>query len=503
MSQNNQSQSQELLERIVDSFQIRMLWKDKDSRYIDCNQVFAEDAGFSCPADVIGKTEFDMPWKHDNAAYHLQTDHAIMESGEPILSFEQELSRAGNRKSWILTSKVPTRDSNGKVNGILVMYQDMTFIKDLDKERIKVNRAYRLLRETNRIIVSANSEGTLYDEICQIVVKHGYRMVWIGNLETDESKSIKPIASAGFTDGYLDQIKVSWADNEYGRGPTGTSAREGKVVINQNFLTNPKMLPWRESAIQHGYQSSIGLPLKTDAGVVFAVLTIYATEPDAFDEEETEKLEELAQSVSFSHEALLERQKRFDVLEKSVAALAATVESRDPYTAGHQSRVAKLALAIANDMGLKSELCTGIKLAALIHDIGKMQIPIELLTKPTPLTALEMQMIRTHPEAGYEIVKDIPFPWPVADIVRQHHERFDGSGYPKGLSGEEILLGARILAVADVVEAISSHRPYRPARGIDMALQEIKKQRGVLFDPVVVDSCLRLFAEEQYKINGD
>lgn len=494
------NKSQELLDRIVDSFQIRMLWKDKESRYIDCNQAFAEDAGFNCPAEVIGKTEFDMPWKHDNAAYHLETDRAIMESGEPILSFEQELSRSGNRKSWILTSKVPTRDSNGDVNGILVLYQDMTFIKELDKERIRVDRAYRLLREANKIIVSAINETMLYEQICNLVVKHGYKMVWVGKLIPDADKSISPIASAGFKDGYLDQIKVSWADNRFGHGPTGTAAREGITSVNQNFLTNPQMAPWRDMAIKLGYQASIALPLKTDASDVFAVLTIYATEPNAFDEEETEKLEELAQTLAFGHEALLERQKRFDGLEKSVAALAAVVESRDPYTAGHQSRVANLAFAIAQDMGLDAETCTGIKLAGLIHDIGKMQIPIEILTKPTKLNELEMAMIRMHPEVGYNIIKDIPFPWPVAEMVRQHHERSDGSGYPKGLTDKDILTGAKIIAVADIMEAMSSHRPYRPAKGIEAAAEEIRKQRGITLDAKAVDSCLRLLCDEGYQL---
>lgn len=494
------NKSQELLNRIVDSFQIRMLWKDKESRYVDCNQAFAEDAGFSSPAEVIGKTEFDMPWKHDNAAYHLQTDRAIMESGEPILSFEQELSRSGNRKSWILTSKVPTRNSNGEVNGILVLYQDMTFIKELDKERIKVNRAYRLLREANKIIISAINEVTLYEQVCNLVVKLGYKMVWVGKLMPDDIKSITPIASAGFKAGYLDRINVTWADNKFGHGPTGTAAREGKTAVNQNFLTNPQMIPWRDAAAKLGYQSSIALPLKTNTNAVFAVLTIYAAEPNAFDEEETEKLEELAQTLAFGHEALLGRQKRFDVLEKSVTALAAVVESRDPYTAGHQSRVANLAFAIAQEMGLDAETCTGIKLAGLIHDIGKMQIPIEILTKPTKLNELEMSMIRMHPEVGYNIIKDIPFPWPIAEMVRQHHERLDGSGYPKGLTDKDILPGAKIIAVADIMEAMSSHRPYRPAKGIDATVEEIKKQRGTTLDSEAVDICLRLLSDEGYQL---
>lgn len=493
--QKSDHQKQALLDHVIESFQIRMLWKDKDSRYIDCNQAFAEDAGFKSPAEVIGKTEFDMPWRHDNAAYHLETDRAIMAAGEPILSFEQELSQAGHRKSWILTSKIPTRDNHGDINGILVLYQDMTFIKELENERRNVHRAYRLLKDTNRIIIAAMNEAALYDQICRLIVQHGYKMVWIGTLQADENKSIKPVAMAGFADGYPQQIKISWGDNEYGLGPTGTAAREGRTVINQNFLTDEAMLPWRTLAIEHGYQSSIALPLKNDAGHVFAVLNLYATEPDAFDDEETEKLEELAQALAFGHEAILEREKRFDILEKSVAALTAVVESRDPYTAGHQNRVADLAVSIAQDMGLDAETCTGIKLGALIHDIGKMQVPIELLTKPTKLNDIEMALIRMHPEVGYNIVKDIPFPWPVAEMVRQHHERMDGSGYPRGLSGDEILLGARILAVADLIEAMSSHRPYRPAKGMDATIQELKKQRGAALDPNVVDIALKLLGK--------
>lgn len=482
----------ELLDHIVDSFQLRIFWKDKDSRVIACNQAFAEDAGFINPADVVGKTEHEMPWSIAEAEYHLQTDRTIMESGEPMLSFEQGLTRPGKEKGWILTSKIPTRSKTGEVTGILALYQDMSFIKDLEKERYKVNRAYQLLRSANKAIISAINESSLFKEICDCIVGHGYKMAWIGKLVHDDAKTIKPLISAGVEDHYLDSIKITWADDSLGHGPTGTSAREGRTIVNQNFLTNPDMQPWRESAIKHGYQSSIALPLKNNIGDVFAVLSIYGVEANAFDEDETSKLEELAQTLSFGHEALLEREKRFDVMVKSVAALAATVESRDPYTAGHQNRVANIAVSIAQEMHLDSDMCSGIKLAASIHDIGKMQVPIEILTKPTKLSKIEMDLIKVHPQVGYEILKDIPFPWPVAEMVHQHHERYDGSGYPQGLKGEQIILGARILAVADALEAISSYRPYRPALGIDVALNEIKTQRGVLYDPLVVDSCIRL-----------
>ena len=180
--------------------------------------------------------------------------------------------------------------------------------------------------------------------------------------------------------------------------------------------------------------------------------------------------------------------------------MAAKVESRDPYTAANQSRVANLSQAIAEDLGLDSEPCTAIRFAALIHDIGKIHIPAELLAKPTRLTDLEMTYIKIHPEEGYQIIKDIPFPWPVAEMVRQHHERMDGSGYPNGLKNDEILLGAQIIAVADIVESMSSHRPYRPARGLDAAFEEISRQRGAQLNSQVVDSCLRLFKGKNFSI---
>jgi len=183
----------------------------------------------------------------------------------------------------------------------------------------------------------------------------------------------------------------------------------------------------------------------------------------------------------------------------TVQAMAIVVETRDPYTAGHQRRVADLARSIASEMGLPKNTIEGIRTASAIHDIGKISIPTEILSKPTRLSDTEFSLIKIHPQAGYDILKDIEFPWPVARMVLEHHERMDGLGYPNGLEGENILLESRIIALADVVEAIASHRPYRPSLGIDMALEEIVKNRGTQFDPEAVDACLRLFKEKKYR----
>ncbi|MCK9195536.1 MAG: HD domain-containing protein [Syntrophales bacterium] len=189
-------------------------------------------------------------------------------------------------------------------------------------------------------------------------------------------------------------------------------------------------------------------------------------------------------------------------LGATVQAIAVIVETRDPYTAGHQKKVADLARAMATEMNLPANRTDGIRMASAIHDLGKISVPAEILSNPKKLTALEFSLIKTHAQSGYDILKGIEFPWPVARMVLEHHERMDGSGYPQGLIGEEILLESRILAVADVVESMASHRPYRPALGLDPALKEIENNKGTLYDSGAVDACLRIFRGKGYKMIG-
>jgi len=187
--------------------------------------------------------------------------------------------------------------------------------------------------------------------------------------------------------------------------------------------------------------------------------------------------------------------------ESLIAVLAATVERRDPYTAGHQRRVAELAAAIAHTLELDAARIEGLHFAATIHDIGKIYVPAEILARPGKLSPTEFELIKSHAQVGFEIVKDVEFPWQVADMIHQHHERLDGSGYPQGLKGDQILLESRILAVADVVEAMSSHRPYRPGLGIDAALAQIKQEVGTKLDAQVVDACERVFREQGFSFS--
>jgi len=212
---------------------------------------------------------------------------------------------------------------------------------------------------------------------------------------------------------------------------------------------------------------------------------------------------EKKETLITKHKAEDEREAAYKALAKAftdvITAMSKIVEMRDPYTSGHQTKVADLSASIAGELKLPEANIKYLRIAALIHDIGKLYIPADILSKPGKLGDIEWQLIKTHAQGSYDILKNIEFPWPIAQIALQHHERLDGSGYPRGLDGDHILLEAKILAVADVVEAMSSHRPYRAALGIEKALEEISQNKGILYDPDVVDACLKLFSENSLK----
>lgn len=265
---------------------------------------------------------------------------------------------------------------------------------------------------------------------------------------------------------------------------------EAFIAEDHAVMDTGQMLESEERRIvagQERWMHKMKVPFRDDQGNIMGVVGVFEDITDRKQAEERlqRTLESLRKAVG-----------------TTVQVISCTVEARDPYTAGHQIRSADLARAIATELGLPQDKIEGIRMAGSIHDIGKISIPSEILTKPTRLTDLEFAMIKEHAQRGYEILKDVESPWPLAESVYQHHERMDGSGYPRNLKGEEILLEARILTVADVVEAMASHRPYRPALGIDAALQEIVKNSGIYYDSAVSDACLRLFREKGFKLAG-
>jgi putative nucleotidyltransferase with HDIG domain len=352
------------------------------------------------------------------------------------------------------------------------------------------------------VMLCAKTESELIQGICAaIVAEQPYVAAYVGLAEHDENKSVHVVGVEGVAAEFARGIKLSWSDQiPEGQGPTGTCIRTGLTVVISDAATDLRFDPWRKLVEEFGIHSIITVPIVDRNAQPIGVLGVYASFPDIFTDVEVRLFKSIASDVSMGlislqdkqklvreSEIRLQAQKALSLsLQSTIEAMSRTMEWRDPYTAGHQKRVAGLVVAIAKKLGWDEDRIQGLYLAAMVHDIGKLAIPAEILTKPTYLTDLEMQMVRGHVEAGYQILKDIPFSWPIAKIVQQHHERLDGSGYPQRLKGDEIIPEARVLAVADTLEAMATFRPYRPAQGLKVALDQINSKAGVTLDAEVV-----------------
>ncbi|OGP50220.1 MAG: hypothetical protein A2Y79_07895 [Deltaproteobacteria bacterium RBG_13_43_22] len=381
----------------------------------------------------------------------------VYRTGKPHKGTQYEIiTKTGGRKS-LETSVSLIREPSGKVTGFRGIVRDITELKQAQKDLQESEDRYRDLVESSRDLIS------IHDLKGQIL--------WVNE---------EPIRILGYEKEYL--LKMNVRD---------LLTSEGKDEFD-NYLATIK---------SQGIASGL-MTLQTAKGEkrIWEYKNTLRTE--GVDEP---IVRSMARDVTERMHAEKEVKETVEKLRKAmggiIQAMALTVETRDPYTAGHQRRVADLARSIAQEMGLPEDQVDGLRMAAHVHDLGKIGIPAEILSKPTELNSIEFKLIKVHPQISYDILKDIDFPWPVAQIIFQHHERMNGSGYPLGLSGEDICLEARILAVADVVEATSSHRPYRPAHGIDEALEEISQNKGILYDPEVVDVCLRFFREKGFRFN--
>ena len=457
------------------------------------------------PHEILGHTPFEfMP--EDEAARVKAELEAHQQKRQPFAGLENVNMHKNGGTVVLETSGVPVFDSQGELRGYRGIDRDITRRKQGEQHLKKLNRILRTMSSCNQTLIHATDEQQLLLEMCEVIVSiGGYFAAWVGYAERDAGKSIRPMAQQGFPEGYLESLKFTWEDCERGQMPTARAVRFGRMQVSQNIEQDSAFSGWRDEARRTGIVSCIALPLKNSSGEVFGNLSIYADKTDAFDQDELNLLQEMSEDLAFGIRTLRLREAQKQSaellskgLEDTVLVIATMVEMRDPYTSGHQQRVADLAVAIAREMGLPEEQIRGIHLAGVIHDLGKIQVPAEILSKPGRLSPAEFELIKNHPQTGYEVLKDIKFPWPIAQIVLQHHERLDGSGYPQGLKGDQIMLEARILIVADVVEAMSSHRPYRPGLGLSHALEELRRNRGRFYDPDVVDACLRLFEEHRY-----
>jgi PAS domain S-box-containing protein len=411
-------------------------------------------------------------YTHDEAVNHLNINQlypddersraAIMEIRKSIYERKQEitteieeLTRDG-RRIWMNLTTCPRFDGVGKVIGVLGIGEDITERKRAEEELRESERKYST-------IVQNGNDG--------IVI-----------LQDDVVKFVNPM---------MIEIIGLTLEEAIGRNFSDFIAPEYKDAVSTRYrrrLSGQRIEKNYEIELLSRHRGRITVEIS--AGVVE-----YEGKPAdlAIIRDVTERKkakEELENGIKRLRKTL----------EGTIQAMAALIESRDPYTAGHQRRVTDLACAIGNEMGLSSDRIEGIRVASAMHDVGKVYVPAEILSKPGKLSPLEFNLIKVHPQVGYDILKTITFPWPVADVVLQHHERINGSGYPRGLTGGEISLEAKVLSIADVVEAMGTHRPYRPALGMERALEEVRTHKGTLYDPDAADACIRLFIEKGFTL---
>jgi len=444
--------SKRLLDAIVENIPAMVFLKRaSDLRFELFNRAGEKILGYK-RAELLGKNDYDL-FPREQADFFTRKDREVLDSRRTMEVEKEPIKVADGSEKWLHTLKIGLYDEHGEPAHLIGISLDITRRKRIEDE----------LRKSEAMLAEAQRMAHLGHWQLDLV---GNTLEWSD--EIYRIFEIEPQLGATY-EAFLDRIHP-----------------DDRAAVDQAY---------RESLQNHTpYQIEHRL-LMTD-GSVKHILEKGETTYD----EDGKPLRSLgtAQDVTvskYAERALREQHQMLEqALEGTIHTVSVAVELRDPYTAGHQRRVAELASAIAQEMGLSKERIRGLSLGAQIHDIGKIGVPAEILSKPSQLDSAELEIVHRHAEMGFDIVKDVKFPWPIAEIVRQHHERMDGSGYPQGLKGEDICLEARIVAVADVLESMASHRPYRAAKGLQAALDEIASGSGVLYDAQVVAACQRVLA---------
>ena len=478
-----------------------MFLYDSSYRLVRANRAYAERAGLS-PDELIGKPYWEvfprqhgpLPEPHEEESAPNAADSEVrIDTGEVFLS-----------------RSTPVHDKAGKYLCTLHILQDITGQKRVQNAYARNRLVLRMLSESLLEMAQAADEAQMMHTVCRALVeKYGYHLAWVGYAR--HGLAVPGVIRFGHDSEHPEAFAAGGAEDAGDeRNPAVLAMRLGAPFAARNVLNDLQFAFLRKDAVQSGYNAVLALPL-VDRGKLLAVLCIYAVEPFAFEIEEVRLLESLAADIVFGatafrvraehsaenyeREAYLGRSRHS--LESALEAIVTATEMRGSRNARHQCRVGELSLAIATEMGLPMERVRGVRLAGMLHDIGEIHVPGEIFSKTERLTEEEWAVERQHPRLGYDMLKDIDFPWPVAQAVLQHHERFDGSGYPDGLKGDAILIEARIISVADgIVSMALEQHPHRPRLGMPAALAEVERGKGTCYDPAVVDTALELFLEK-------
>ena len=460
---------------------------DPQGRIVWVSHSVREALGIA-PEELLGTFSVDLIHPDDRAAALARRAQLYGDATPPSSATEPHLTRYRTQSKeyrWFRIRVRPMIDTAGETFGLIISAHDV-------HEEHMVAKALEVLSAGNRHLVQATTEEGLLQRMCEIIVEAGgYAFCWYGKPVPGEENSLQVIARAGNDHGAIARVTSDQGLMPVGGGPTGKALRTGTVQTSGDFMTEPGVDKWAESFGAMAIGSAVCLPVVV-AGEMDGVLTVYGTELGEFDARAQNLIGDLAADLGYGLSRLHAQAKLETAWSSSVDLLAATVEARDPYTSGHQSNVADLAVRLGEELGVAVGDLAGLRLAAYIHDIGKIAIPLDFLAKPGPLTATEIDIMRRHASVGWEITKNYPWPWPIAEIIHQHHERLDGTGYPRGLRGNEILLEAQLVAVADVYDAVRHRRTYHEAFGQEAAIQIIADGRGTQFNPDIVDALQRV-----------